>query len=94
MKDLLKAKKAVTAAVVVVGLTVLLGALIVGWIVDRNSSSCPPDYATGFNFQGETWCTPKSEFCEMLRRNLEEAGSENDEANYREICAEFAEPDE
>lgn len=94
MKDLLKAKKAVAAAVVAVGLTVLLGALIVGWIVDRNSSSCPGEYATSFNSEGDTWCTPKSEFCEMLRRNLDEDGSEDDEAAFRMTCAEFAELDE
>ncbi len=90
MKDRLKKKRAVAVGLVVAGLIVLLGALSVGWIVDRNSSSCPGDYATGFNSEGETWCTPKSEFCEMLRRNLEEDGTEEDEAAYRVICAEFA----
>lgn len=94
MKDLLKAKKAVAAAVVTVGLIILLGALIVGWIVDRNASSCPGDYATSFNSEGDTWCTPKSEFCEMLRRNLDEDGDEDDEAALQQICAEFEEPDE
>ena len=94
MKDLLKAKKAVAATAVPVGLTVLLGALILGWIVDRNASSCPGDYATSFNSEGDTWCTPKSEFCEMLRRVIDEDGGEEDEANYRQTCAEFVEPDE
>lgn len=94
MKDLLKTKKAVATAVVTVGLIILLGALIVGWIVDRNASSCPGDYATSFNSEGDTWCTPKSEFCEMLRRNLDEDGDEDDEAALQQICAEFEEPDE
>ena len=94
MKDLLKAKKAVAAAVVAVGLIVLLGAVIVGWIVDRNSSSCPPDYATGFNLEGDTWCIPKSEFCEMLLARINEDGDEYDEAAFQQICAEFEEPDE
>ena len=90
MKDRLKKKRAVAVGLVVAGLIVLLGALSVGWIVDRSSSSCPPDYATSFNFEGDTWCTPKSEFCEMLRRNLDDDGTEEDEAAYRDICAEFA----
>ena len=30
----------------------------------------------------------------MLRRNLEEDGTEEDEAAYRDICAEFAELEE
>ncbi len=94
MKDRLKTKSAVVVAVVAVGLIILLGALSVGWIVDRNASSCPPDYATGFNSEGDTWCTPKSEFCKMFRRSLGEDGTEDGEANYRQICFEFAELDE
>lgn len=92
MKDLLKTKIAV--GVFAVGLIVLLGVLIAGWIVERNSSSCPDDYATGFNLEGDSWCVPKSEFCEMLRRNLDADGDEYDEAAYRQICAEFAELEE
>ena len=91
MKDWLKTTSAVAVGVVVGGLIILLGTLIVGWIVDRNSSSCPPESATSFNLQGDSWCTPKSEFCEMLRRNLDEDGSEDGEANYRQICAELEE---
>ena len=94
MKDRLKTKSAVAVAAVAVGLIVLLGAVMVGWIVDRNASSCPGDCATSFNSEGDTWCTPKSEFCEMLRRNLDEDGDEDDEAALQQICAEFEEPDE
>ena len=94
MKDLLKTKKAVAATIVAVGLIILLGALIVGWIVDLNTSSCPPDYATGFNSEGDTWCTPKSEFCEMLLARINEDGDEYDEAALQQICTEFEELDE
>ena len=94
MKERLKTKRAVVGGLVVAGLIVLLGALIVVWIVDRNSSSCPGEYATSFNQEGDTWCTPKSEFCEKLRRVIDEDGNEDDEANFRQNCAEFAEPEE
>ena len=94
MKDWLKTKRTLAVAVVVIGLIVLLGALIIGWNVARNTSSCPPEYATSFNLEGDTWCTPKSEFCEMLRATINADGSEDDEAEYRQICAEFAELEE
>ena len=94
MKDQLKTKRTLVVAVVVIGLIVLLGALIVGWNIARNSSSCPPEYATGFNLEGDTWCTSKSEFCQMLRATINADGSEDDEAAYRQICAEFAELEE
>ncbi len=92
MEDRLKTKR--TVAVVVIGLIVLLGALIVGWNVARSTSSCPPEDATSYNLEGDTWCTPKSEFCEMLRATIDAEGSEDDEAAYLQICAEFAELEE
>jgi hypothetical protein len=94
MKDQLKTKRTLAVAVVVAVLIILLGTLIVGWTIARNSSSCPPEYATGFNLEGGTWCTPKSEFCEMLRTTINADGSEDDEAAYRQICAEFVELEE
>ena len=95
MKDWLKTMTAVAAGVVVGGLIILLGVLVVQWIVDRSTLACPSEQATSFPLNGgDPWCTPKSEFCEMLRRNLDEDGTEDGEANYRLICAECAEPDE
>ncbi len=94
MKDQLKTKRKLAVAVVVIGLIVLLGAIIVGWNVARNTSSCPPEYATAFNLEGDTWCTPKSEFCEMWRATIDVEGSEDDESAYRQVCAEFAELEE
>ena len=95
MKDWLKTMSAVAVGVVVGGLLILLGALFVQWIDDRSALSCPPEHGTSFPLgEGDPWCTPKSEFCEMLRRNIDADGSEDDEAAYRQICAEFAELEE
>lgn len=86
---------AVAVGVVVGGLILLLGALIVQWIDDRSSLSCPPEHATSFPLGGgDPWCTPKSEFCEMLHWNLDDGGSEDDKTTFRHICAEFEELEE
>ena len=91
----LRTKRAIAVGGILGCLFILFGALIVLWIDDRSSPSCPPESATSYALgTDETWCTPKKEFCEMLRRNLDEESNEEDEAAYMQICAEFAEPDE
>ncbi len=91
----LRTKKAAVVGVIISCVFILLGALIVVWIDGRSSPSCPPESATSYALgTDETWCTPKKEFCEMLRRSIDDGGGESAEAEYRLTCAEFAEPDE
>ena len=95
MRVRLRTKGAVAVGVIVGCLLILLGALIVIWIDHRSSPSCPGESATSFALgTDETWCTPKKEFCEMLRRVIDEEGGEEDEAAFLVTCAEFVEPDE
>ena len=95
MRVRLRTKSAVAVGVMTGCLFILLGALIVIWIDDRSSPSCPGESATSFALgTDETWCTPKREFCELLRKVVDEEGTEEDEAAFRMTCAEFVEPDE
>jgi len=95
MRVRLRSKTAVAVGGIIGCLFILLGVLLVIWIDHRSSSSCPGESATSFALgTDETWCTPKSEFCEMLRRNLDEGGSEDDKTTFRHICAEFEELEE
>ena len=95
MRVRLRSKTAVAVGGIIGCLFILLGALFVIWIDDRSSLSYPPEHATSFPLGGgDPWCTPKSEFCEMLHRNLDDGGSEDDKTTFRHICAEFEELEE
>ncbi len=95
MRVRLRTKSAVAVGVMIGCLFILLGSLIVIWIDYRSSPSCPGESATSYTLgTDETWCTPKKEFCEMLRKVIDEEGGEGDEAAFRQSCAVFAEADE